>query len=109
MSKSKEFLRVYECEGFRNPSVFKCEIESSPKNIAAFIASAPYNKDYALYDKTDYQVLTTMGKFADLIEDPLLREQILKYLIPMQMGDAKIPKVKYKESLRNKGFDERGR
>lgn len=109
MSKSKEFLRVYECDGFRYPSVFKCEIESSPKNIAAFIASAPYNKDYALYDKADYQVLTTMGKFADLIENPLLREQILKYLIPMQMGEAKIPKVKYKESVRNKGFDERGR
>lgn len=106
---SKEFLKVYECEGFRRPTQFKFEIESSPENIAAFIVNAPFNKDYALCDKSNRIVVTTMGQFADLIPDSKLREQVLKHLIPMQMGDAEIPKVKYKESKRSKLFDERGR
>lgn len=106
---SKEFLKVYECEGFRHPTELKFEIESSPKNIAAFIVNAPFDKDYALCDNSDSIVATTMGQFADLIPNSKLREQILKYLIPMQMGDAEIPKVKYKESKRGKLFNERGR
>lgn len=105
----KEYLKVYECDGFRHPSVFKCEIESSPENIAAFIVNSPINKDYAMYDKNNHQVVTTMGQFADLIKNPELRSQILKYLIPMQMGEAEIPNVKYKESKRSKTLDERGR
>lgn len=109
MKKSKEFLKVYECEGFRRPTQFKFEIENSPKNIAAFIVNAPFNIDYALCDNSDSIVVTTMGQFADLIPDPKLREQVLKHLIPMQMGDAEIPKVKYKESKRSKLYDERGR
>lgn len=104
----KEYLDVYECS-CRRPTKFIGKIEDSPKNIAAFIASAPYTQDYALIDINDECVVTTMGKFADLIPDDYLREDILKYLIPMQMGEAKIPKVKYKDSKKERFSNDRGR
>lgn len=93
----------------RRPIKFIGKIESSPKNIAAFIASAPYTQDYALIDLNDECVVTTMGKFADLIPNKYLREDILKFLIPMQMGEAKIPKVKYKELKKERSSDDRYR
>ncbi|WP_102269523.1 hypothetical protein [Massilicoli timonensis] len=92
----KEYLNVYECR-FRQPiSDFPVvRIEADPKNIAAFIVMADYEKDYALYDQDGRFLLTTMGKYADRIPDENLRKDILEYLIPMQMGEEKIPKVRY--------------
>lgn len=104
----KDYLNVYE-SSCRRPTKFIGKIESSPKNIAAFIASAPYTQDYALIDLNDECVVTTMGKFADLIPNKYLREDILKYLVPMQMGEAKIPKVKYKEWKKERSSDDRYR
>lgn len=104
----KDYLDVYE-SSCRRPIKFIGKIESSPKNIAAFIASAPYTQDYALIDLNDECVVTTMGKFADLIPNKYLREDILKFLIPMQMGEAKIPKVKYKELKKERSSDDRYR
>lgn len=104
----KDYLDVYE-SSCRRPTKFIGKIESSPKNIAAFIASAPYTQDYALIDLNDECVVTTMGKFADLIPNKYLREDILKYLVPMQMGEAKIPKVKYKELMKERYSDDRSR
>lgn len=104
----KDYLDVYE-SSCRRPTKFIGKIESSPKNIAAFIASAPYTQDYALIDLNDECVVTTMGKFADLIPNQYLREDILKFLIPMQMGEAKIPKVKYKELKKERSSDDRYR
>lgn len=96
LNLKKNYLDVYECS-CRTPTKFIGKIESSPKNIAAFIASAPYTQDYALIDLNDECIVTTMGKFADLIPSKYLREDILKYLVPMQIGEAKVPKVKYKD------------
>ena len=104
----KDYLDVYE-SSCRRPTKFIGKIENSPKNIAAFIASAPYTQDYALLDLNDECVVTTMGKFADLIPNKYLREDILKFLIPMQMGEAKIPKVKYKELKKERSSDDRYR
>lgn len=104
----KDYLDVYE-SSCRRPTKFIGKIESSPKNIAAFIASASYTQDYALIDLNDECVVTTMGKFADLIPNKYLREDILKYLVPMQMGEAKIPKVKYKELQKERSSDDRCR
>lgn len=104
----KDYLDVYE-SSCRRPTKFIGRIESSPKNIAAFIASAPYTQDYALIDLNDECVVTTMGKFADLIPNKYLREDILKYLVPMQMGKAKIPKVKYKDLKKERSSDDRYR
>ncbi|MCR0347770.1 hypothetical protein MKA46_06190 [[Clostridium] innocuum] len=102
---SKSYLDVYECY-CRRPTKFMYKIESSPQNIAAFIASAPYDQDYALIDLNDECVLTTMGKYADLIPDEGFRKDILKYLIPMQMGEAEIPKVKYKDVKKERSSDD---
>ena len=104
----KDYLDVYE-SSCRRPTKFIGKIESSPKNIAAFIASAPYTQDYALIDLNDECVVTTMGKFADLIPNKYLREDILKFLVPMQMGEAKIPKVKYKDLKKARSSDDRYR
>lgn len=104
----EKYLDVYECIG-RRPVRHVCKIESSPENIATFIASAPYTKDYALFDISNECLLTTMGQFADLIYDGQLREEILKYLIPMQLGDTEIPKVKYKDLGRMRLNDDKFR
>ncbi len=50
----KKYLKVYECnEPRKGVPPMICEIEASPKNVAAFIASCNQNKNYALYDELD--------------------------------------------------------
>ena len=71
----KEYLNVYECR-FRQP-----------------ISDFPVLRIEA--DQDGRFLLTTMGKYADRIPDENLRKDILEYLIPMQTGEEKIPKVRY--------------
>lgn len=101
----KNYLDVYE-SSCRRPTKFIGKIESSHKNIAVFIASASYTQDYALITLNDECVVTTMGKFADLMPNKYLLEDELKYLVPMQMGKAKIPRVKYKELKKERSSDD---
>lgn len=93
----KKHLKVYECnEPRKGVPPMICEIEASPKNVAAFIASCDHNKNYALCDELDICQVTTIGCFADIIYDEKFRLDVMKYLVPMQLEEMKIPKIKYK-------------
>ncbi len=104
--KENSYYAVYECKEFRKPSLpLICKIEADPQNVAAFIVSASSQKNYALCNNMDECEIITMGKFADLIPNPVLREEILKYLIPMQLGKLKPPNVRYVKPPKRKQID----
>ena len=80
--------------------------ERVDKHNSVIARTYKLEQDYALIDLNDECVLTTMGKYADLIPDEGFRKDILKYLIPMQMGEAEIPKVKYKDVKKERSSDD---
>lgn len=92
------YVAVYECEQFRQPSGFaKCYIEDTPKNIAAFIMHAPPNKNYAFITMSDEVKCFSMGNFLDLVCDPLDLKEMRAAIISMQLGEEEIPEVEYIE------------
>ena len=65
----------------------KIEFEGSPENIANFIM---YNKMHpvVITDMVDqFVVSSTIGGFLDRVAYPALREEIIKEILPLQMGD----------------------
>lgn len=74
---------VYPYEGSRREYWF----EHSPSNIANFIMKYEDAREIVLTDSMDSLILNTMGNFIDRCPDQELLQQILPYLIPMQMGE----------------------
>lgn len=65
----------------------KIPFEGTPENMANFIM---YNKDHAtvITDMLDqFVVSSTAGGFLDRVAYPALREEILKDILPLQMGE----------------------
>lgn len=90
------YLAVYECKEFRQPSgTLVCYIEDTPENVAAFVASASVNKNYAFINSADTVKLFSKGNFLDLVMDKeYLNHELLPVLVPMQTGEREIPEVK---------------
>jgi len=75
---------VYGYEGGRKEYYF----ENSPSNIANFIMLHKENTDkMILTDLADRLILNTFGEFINQCPDKKLLQEILKDLIPMQMGE----------------------
>lgn len=75
---------VYGYDGSRKEYYF----ENSPSNIASFIMLHMENTDkMILTDLADRLILNTFGEFINQCPDKKLLQEILKDLIPMQMGE----------------------
>jgi hypothetical protein len=75
---------VYGYDGGRKEYYF----ENSPSNIANFIMLHKENTDkMILTDLADRLILNTFGEFINQCPDQKLLQEILKDLIPMQMGE----------------------
>lgn len=75
---------VYGYDGSRKEYYF----ENSPSNIANFIMLHKENTDkMILTDLADRLILNTFGEFINQCPDQKLLQEILKDLIPMQMGE----------------------
>lgn len=75
---------VYGYDGGRKEYYF----ENSPSNIANFIMLHKENTDkIILTDMVDRLILNTFGEFINQCPDQRLLQEILKDLIPMQMGE----------------------
>ena len=75
---------VYGYDGSRKEYYF----ENSPSNIASFIMLHKENTDkMILTDLADRQILNTFGEFINQCPDQKLLQEILKDLVPMQLGE----------------------
>lgn len=96
MSKEalKDFLEkdliagyVYSYNGERQTFYF----EKSPENIANFIMLHQDNTDHiVLTDIADRLILNTFGEFINRCPDQAYLQEVLKKLVPLQMGE-KVP------------------
>ena len=75
---------VYDANGYHGPKV---EFEGTPKNMANFIMF--HMKDaVVITDEIDqFIVSSTQGGFLDRVYSPEMRDQILKEILPLQLGD----------------------
>ena len=81
---NKVYGYVYEDNGMHGD---KIPFEGTPENMANFIM---YNKEHAtvITDTLDqFVVSSTVGGFLDRVAYPALREEILKEILPLQMGE----------------------
>ena len=84
LSKDLIIGYVYGYDGERQGYYF----EKSPSNIANFIMLHKENTDkMILTDMADRLVLNTFGEFINRCPDQELLQEILKDLVPMQLGD----------------------
>ncbi|RJR13033.1 resolvase [Candidatus Parcubacteria bacterium] len=84
LSKDLIMGYVYGYDGGRQVYYF----EKSPSNIANFIMLHKENADeMILTDTVDRLVLNTFGEFINRCPDQELLQEILKDLVPMQMGE----------------------
>lgn len=75
---------VYGYDGKRQAYYF----ENSPSNIANFIMLKSENADkIILTDQADRLILNTFGEFINQCPDQAFLQEVLKNLVPMQMGD----------------------
>lgn len=74
-------------QGREIPQVFAFSL--TPENIANFIGQQMgRDTEMTLTDQLDVTVLTTFGGFIDKCPDRNLRQNVLQYLVPIQMGEA---------------------
>ncbi|WP_243125890.1 MULTISPECIES: antirestriction protein ArdA [unclassified Eubacterium (in: firmicutes)] len=81
---NKVYGYVYDDNGMHGG---KIEFEGTPENMAHFIM---HNKMHpvVITDMVDqFIVSSTMGGFLDRVAYPALREEIIKEILPIQMGD----------------------
>lgn len=84
LSKDLIIGYVYGYDGGRQVYYF----EKSPSNIANFIMLHKENAgEIILTDMLDRVVLNTFGEFINRCPDQELLQEILKDLVPMQMGE----------------------
>ncbi|OQO89237.1 hypothetical protein BH739_01295 [Enterococcus casseliflavus] len=82
------------------------KFEKDTENLAAFIASRDPSSRYTVFDEVGEPVLRTMGIFVDIARDKDFLEGELKpLLIPMQMGEMKILKVRCYTDKYRKEFE----
>ena len=77
------------------------EFEGSPENMANFIM---FNKDHTVVmtdDIDQFVVSSTHGGFLDRVAYPALREEIIKEILPLQMGDKEPIDVAMQNGERN--------
>lgn len=75
---------VYGYDGMRQVFYF----ENSPANIANFIMLHRENTDkIVLTDLADRLILNTFGEFINRCPDQAFLQEVLKELVPMQMGE----------------------
>ncbi len=75
---------VYSYDGMRQVYYF----ENSPANIANFIMVLGENADkIVLTDQVDRLILNTFGEFINQCPDQAFLQEVLKELVPMQMGE----------------------
>lgn len=75
---------VYQRETHDEPSIF----ELTPQNTASFILSHSDASSIVITDCFDMPILNTFGPFIDQCSDQDFLQDLLKFLIPMQMGEA---------------------
>lgn len=75
---------VYSYNGDRETFYF----EKSPENIANFIMLHQENTDHiVLTDIMDRLILNTFGEFINRCPDQAYLQEVLKELVPLQMGE----------------------
>lgn len=75
---------VYGYDGGRQVFYF----EKSPENIANFIMLHKEHADHMiLTDLADRLILNTFGEFINRCPDQLFLQEVLKELLPLQMGE----------------------
>lgn len=81
---------VYGYDGMRQVYYF----ENSPVNIANFIMLHSENADkIILTDQLDRLILNTFGEFINQCPDQAFLQEVLKELVPMQMGEKEPSKI----------------
>ncbi len=81
---------VYGYDGMRQVYYF----ENSPANIANFIMIHGENADkIVLTDQVDRLILNTFGEFINQCPDQAFLQEVLKELVPMQMGEKEPSEV----------------
>ena len=63
------------------------EFDDNPKNIANFIMFHRSNPVVITDDWDNFVVSSTAGGFLDRVASPKLREEIIKEILPLQMGE----------------------
>lgn len=74
---------VYDYQGNAESFWF----ENSAKNMADFIMLHPYCREVVITDAVDQFILQTRGNFLDRCADMDVRNEVVRELIPMQMGE----------------------
>ncbi len=81
---------IYGYDGMRQVYYF----ENSPANIANFIMIHGENADkIVLTDQADRLILNTFGEFINQCPDQAFLQEVLKELVPMQMGEKEPSKI----------------
>lgn len=76
---------IYNEEGKHSGRIY---LDGNPENIARFIARGVNVPRIEITDGFDIMKVTTISNFLNWIDGEEFREELLKYLIPMQMGQS---------------------
>ena len=68
---------------------------NNPKNIANFIARCPQNSRVKVTTIFDEPIVSSLGFFLDRVCNMEYREELLKYLLPIQMEGVKPDDVEF--------------
>lgn len=63
-------------------------LNNTPSNIANFIARCPHSARVEITDVFDMPIVSSFGHFLDRVSNMEYREELLKYLLPIQMGSV---------------------
>lgn len=74
---------------YRADSREKYWFDGTPENIASFLMQFPDADQIILTDRMDLLVLNTIGTFIDTCPDQAQLSEIVKHLVPMQLGEIK--------------------
>lgn len=74
---------IYNSDGKHCGKIY---LDKSPQNIATFIARGLSVSRIEITDIADNMEITTFGNFLDWCSNKEYMSELLKYLIPMQMG-----------------------
>ena len=99
---------VYRKDGMHSQPLL---LDSSPENIAVFIARAASTPKLVITDMLDLLVINTIGNFIDKCENYNYLQEVLKYLLPLQENpnNALKKELKYKALSCDAYSDEEGK
>lgn len=75
---------VYDSNGTHGDCL---KFEGNPENIANFIMFNMMNPCIVTDELDQFIVSSTVGGFLDRVSSPMLREEILEKILPLQLGD----------------------